>query len=78
MLCSCRTRTNVVKLYEEHASRTVHLHRLSEQLDKANEYPKNITMDTEANKLRDTLLRYRNRYSEVNERLYHLEFKIEW
>lgn len=71
------TRTNVVKLYEEHASRTVHLHRLSEQLDKANEYPKNITMDTEANKLRDTLLRYRNRYSEVNERLYHLEFKIE-
>lgn len=71
------TRNNVIKLNEEHTFNTSNMHRITEQLEKANKYPKNIVMETEASKLRETLLRYKNRHAEVEERLYHLEFKIE-
>ena len=69
-------RSNEQRLLQQAKDFTNHLARQKLDLEKADTFPDNS--NTEVSEMRETILSYHNDLAATDERIYHLNYKIQW
>ena len=76
MLLTLSKRSNEQRLIQQAKDFSNHLAQQKYDLDKADMFPANAT--SEVSQMRESLLGYHNDLALTNERLYQLNYKIQW
>ena len=75
-MCGCRKRINEQRLIQQAKDLSNDLAQQKYDLDKADMFPAGPS--TEVSQMRESLLSYHNDLAQTDERLYQLQYKIQW